>query len=137
MKEMCENYEAAADLFDQVGHERFNDIMEMVCEACWAYPDTYDPSVCITDKHRFDAINSVCSGTVEIDGEDWDFQIENGDWRGTWILAFSKDGSVGRYEPELPDPIFLIPADPSIVPGHHMWQVYLAWRKDWIPELER
>lgn len=137
MNEICENYEAALELWEKIGPEKFEEVMEIICEAIWDHPKPYHPSVKITSKYRTDAINSISSGTVDVDGEKWEFQIENGDRRGTWILEFGKDGSVGKYEPPTPDPLCLIPSDPDIVPGHRMWNVYLAWRKDWIPELER
>lgn len=59
------------------------DVMTMLAEA--AQGDDH-ADVHILDRDRIDAINARAHGIVTIDGEEYSFQLEDGNWNGTVLL---------------------------------------------------
>jgi len=63
----------------------------------WGTP----PNVTILNHDRIDAINCRAEGIIEIEGNEYTFQMEDGNWNGTVLLAWESDVPFERYQPTL------------------------------------
>lgn len=90
-------------------------------------------------KHRHDACNYTHSGTVTIEGVEYGFVIDNGNWNGTVVREWGLAEDVGAYQPPEPTIYTFIPTSGTLkedAPG--LWGVYLMWRKEaWFKDKER
>lgn len=118
-----------------------DDALERICNAQWENPGLNKPihGVTFLSIHQHNACNHTLSGTVDIDGVEHGFIIDNGDWNGTEVRAWGDPEDVGMApEPEPPEQITFLPRDQSLFQTRpEMWRVYLAWRKEpWFREME-
>ncbi|QDU67665.1 hypothetical protein [Engelhardtia mirabilis] len=111
------------------------DFLERLADMTWNHEKERD-GISIDEIHAFDAINHVVSGTVEIDGLEYGFQIESGDIHGTLVHAWGAAEDVGRYVPPEPEQRTFIPRDRELPTRRpEMFAVYLAWRDTpWFKE---
>lgn len=56
-------------------------------------------NVTILDRDRLDAINVRASGIIIIAGVEYTFQIQDGNWNGTELLAWESDMPFEHHEP--------------------------------------
>ncbi len=56
-------------------------------------------NVTILDRDRLDAINVRASGIIIIAGVEYTFQIQDGNWNGTELLAWESDKPFEHHEP--------------------------------------
>jgi hypothetical protein len=73
------------------------DAMTAMAEATgkWGKPS----NVTILDHDRIDAINCRAHGIIEIEGEEYTFQMEDGNWNGTVLLAWNEDKEFKHHAP--------------------------------------
>lgn len=76
-------YEAFARDVPETMHE---DVMTMLAEA--AHDDDAHDCVTILDRDRRDVINVRVGGIIEIEGREFSFQLEDGNWNGTVLLEW-------------------------------------------------
>lgn len=55
--------------------------------------------VTILDRDRLDAINCRAHGVIEIDGVEYSFQVQDGNWNGTELLAWDEDKVFEHHVP--------------------------------------
>ena len=92
--------------------------------------------VCITDVHRTDAINCVMSGIIDIDGHNFGFVIEDGNYNGTVVLEWGDADEIGAYSPPEREPLTFIPEVMNMTALGI--KIYLHWREQpWFKEKER
>lgn len=116
--------------------EPTDEALERICDAHW---NSGGEGVKFRDIHQHNACNHTLSGTIEIDGTEYGFIIQNGDWNGTVVDKWGLADDVGTYKPEPPTLFTFVPMDDTLRTSKpHMWQVYLAWRKEkWFQDKER
>jgi hypothetical protein len=73
------------------------DAMQMMAEATGGWGS--HPSVTILEHDRLDAINCRASGIIEIQGNEFTFQMEDGNWNGTVLLAWESDRPFEQHVP--------------------------------------
>lgn len=73
------------------------DVMQMMAEATGEYGA--HSCVTILEHDRLDAINCRASGIIEIEGEEYTFQMEDGNCNGTVLLAWESDTPFERHQP--------------------------------------
>lgn len=73
------------------------DAMIQMCEE--AHSDGTHSNVTILERDRINAINVRVHGIIEIDGEEYTFQMEDGDRNGTELLDWNGDREFERHEP--------------------------------------
>lgn len=114
------------------------EFLEELCNMEWSR-DTKSPRIRISSSHQHNACNYTHSGTVTIDGVEYGFIIDNGDWNGTVVREWGLADDVGSYEPPRPTIYTFVPTDDALKddkPG--LWLVYLHWREQpWFQEKER
>jgi len=73
------------------------DVMMAMAEATggWGKPE----NVYILDHDRIDAINCRAHGIVTVDGEEYTFQMEDGNHNGTVLLAWNEDKAFEHHQP--------------------------------------
>lgn len=73
------------------------DAMMAMAEATgeWSKP----PNVHILEHDRMNAINCRAHGIIEIEGVEYTFQMEDGNWNGTVLLAWESDKPFERHQP--------------------------------------
>lgn len=90
--------------------------LEAICDAHWNGGTVFGPAVCgvrFTDIHQHDAVNHTLSGTIEIEGHTYGFEVDNGNWNGTVVRQWVTDPEDLRgYQPPKHEPLTLIPDDP-------------------------
>lgn len=64
------------------------DALTAMCEATSGYEVA---NVHILDRDQIDAINARASGIITIEGEEYSFHLESGNWNGTVLLAWQED----------------------------------------------
>lgn len=116
--------------------------LERICDAQWSNPGLYKTvdGVTFLDIQQHNACNHTLSGTIDIDGVEHGFIIDNGDWAGTVVRAWGDPEDVGTApEPEPPEPLTFLPNDRSMFwTRPNMWKVYVFWRKEpWFRDMER
>ncbi len=91
---MSDPYEAFAR--DVPEHLR-EDAMTAMAEATGGYgkPD----NVHLLDHDRIDAINCRAHGIITIEGREFVFQMQDGNWNGTELLSWDEDKPFERHEP--------------------------------------
>lgn len=94
--------------------EPTDEILERLCEAFWNYNQvtSREDGITIDDVHRFDVINAVYSGTIDVDGTVYGYIIQDGNWNGTEVLAWGDPEDTGTYNPGKPDPTIFLPIKP-------------------------
>lgn len=75
-----------------------DEILERLCEAFW---NGSGEGISFT-KHSHDVINATYDGTIDVDGVEYGFIIEDGNWNGTVVLAWGDPEDVGSYVPPRP-----------------------------------
>lgn len=91
---MSDPYEA----FEQDVPERLReDAMTMMAEA--THMDGAHDCIQILDRDRIDAINCRAHGIIEIEGEEYTFQMQDGNWNGTELLAWNEDREFEHHVP--------------------------------------
>lgn len=125
-----------------IEEEPSDETLSRICEAHYARKTDGEKrfGVKFSDVHRHDAVNYTLSGTVEINGVEHGFIIDDGNWNGTVVRSWGDPEDVGIYDPGPPPEMrTFIPADDSMFfdrPG--MFSVYLHWRKqNWFKDKER
>lgn len=89
--------EATYAAFDRdVPEARREDVMTMLAEAAQG---TEHECVTILDSDRLDAINVRVHGIIEIEGNEHSFQLEDGNWNGTVLLAWDEDKPFEHHKP--------------------------------------
>lgn len=84
--------------FDRdVPEQRRDDVMTMLSEA--AHDDGAHKCVTILDRDRLNAINVRVAGIVELDGKEFSFQLQDGDWNGTELLSWEDDKPFEYHTP--------------------------------------
>lgn len=73
------------------------EVMTAMAEATsgWGEPS----NVHILEHDRIDAINARAEGIVTVEGKEYTFQMENGNWNGTVLLAWQSDKPFEYHEP--------------------------------------
>ena len=74
-----------------------DDAMQMMAEATGGYGS--HESVTILDRDQLDAINFRASGIIRIEGEEYTFQMEDGNRNGTDLLAWQSDRQFEYHQP--------------------------------------
>lgn len=129
---------AFTDFCRHKGNDVAINFLEELCDMEWA-EDQKRGSICISSTHRHDACNYTHSGTVSIDGIEYGFVIDNGNWNGTVVREWGPADEVGAYDPPNPTVYTFVPTNGTLKedsPG--LWGVYLAWREAvWFKDKER
>lgn len=73
------------------------DAMQMMAEATGGWGE--HESVTILERDRIDAINCRASGIIQIEGNEFTFQMEDGNHNGTVLLAWESDTPFEHHEP--------------------------------------
>lgn len=114
--------------------------LERIANAQWSGGKA--DGVDIHTVHQFNACNHRLGGTIEIDGLEYGFVIDSGDWNGTDVIEWGlSDSEVSGYfaEPEAPEPRTFIPENRGLFtesPG--LFKVYALWRKEaWFTDKVR
>lgn len=114
------------------------DVLERICESAYRHPCPPLEGVTLETLHRHDAVNMTFTGSVLHEGVAFHFEIDDGDWGGTVVRAFSTE-PLSAYVP--PEPVFftLVPVDELLKTSRPaMYEVFLAWAKaDWFLDLVR
>jgi hypothetical protein len=75
------------------------DAMQAMSEATGGYGTP--PNVYLIERDRIDAINCRAHGIITIEGTEYVFQMEDGNYNGTVLLAWESDAVFERHEPTL------------------------------------
>lgn len=73
------------------------DAMQMMAEATGGYGD--HDCIHILDRDRLDAINFRAHGIITIGGEEYTFQMEDGNWNGTVLLSWNEGKPFEHHVP--------------------------------------
>jgi hypothetical protein len=124
--------------FCEANPDKWEDLLQRVCEAHYANDENAE-GISFDVRHMHDAVNYTINGSVEFEGKQYRFTIDDGNWNGTVVREWGDEETVGLYEPPPPTQYDMIPLDPHLkVKRPHMWKVYLLWRKEeWFKELIR
>lgn len=76
--------------------ERQEDVLTILSEAAQGIDH---PDVHILERDRIDAINVRAHGILQFGGEEFTFQIQDGNWNGTELLAWNDDRPFELHEP--------------------------------------
>lgn len=130
--------QAFIDFCAKAGNDVAVSFLEELCDLEWS-SDRKSDRITISDSYRHDTCNYTHSGTVTIDGIEYGFVIDNGNWNGTVVREWGLAEDVGIYEPPKPTIYTFVPTNDTLKedrPG--LWGVYLAWRKEaWFQDKER
>jgi hypothetical protein len=74
-----------------------DDALQAMAEATGGYGSPVN--VTILDRDQLDAINFRAGGIIEIEGREFTFQFEDGNWNGSVLLAWESDRPFERHEP--------------------------------------
>lgn len=112
--------------------------LEELCDLEWSGKTRTD-RITISDSHRHDACNYTHSGTVVIDGTEYGFVIDNGNWNGTVVREWGLAEDVGIYQPPKPAIYTFVPANDTLKEDAlGLWLIYLSWHKeDWFQDKVR
>lgn len=128
--------------FEAFCRDKGNDVavefLEELADLTWSQK-TKNDRITISSTHQHNACNHTHSGTVVIDGAEYGFVIESGDWNGTVVREWGPADDVGAYDPP-PKTIFtFVPTNGTLKEDSTgMWKGYLAWRKmPWFQDKER
>jgi len=126
--------EERADVLPEPPHE----ILETICDMHWSHVKSRD-GITISEVHQHNACNHTISGTATIDGVEYGFVINSGDWGGTDVCEWGLAENVGLYEPPKPVVYTMVPRDYTLKTRRpRMWDVYLKWRESpWFNEICR
>lgn len=73
------------EAFDRdVPEHKRDDVMTMIAEAAHD-PSSHRDCITILNQDRIDAINVRAHGIIELDGEEYTFIVEDGNWNGTTL----------------------------------------------------
>lgn len=86
-----------ADFERDVPEHLREDAMQAMSEATGGYGEP--TNVHILEHDRMDAINCRAHGIITIEGEEYTFQMEDGNRNGTVLLAWESDQPFERHEP--------------------------------------
>ena len=122
--------------FWQQDSRKAEDVIQRICELHYEGKDKGN-GVSFDCRHRHDAVNYTLNGEVELDGKSYRFTIRDGNWDGTVVEEWGTEETVGLYTPPPPPMFDMVPVDDSLESRRpHMWQVYLAWKKEpWFKEI--
>jgi len=122
--------------------EPTTEILERICDAMSGAKGrrgAYN-GVTFSDIHQHNSCNHVYSGTIDIEGVEYGFIIQDGDWNGTEVREWGLADDVGSYDPPPPpEPVSFIPVNDHLAwERPEMFGVYVAWRKEsWFTEQQR
>ena len=122
----------------EAGDDIADGFLQELCDMEWNR-DKKSPRIQISSTHQHDACNYTHSGTVTIDGAEYGFVIDNGNWNGTVVREWGAADDITAYEPPAPTVYTFVPIDDAMKDDRPaMWGVYLAWRKEgWFRDKER
>lgn len=89
--------DAYADFERDVPDHLREDVMTMLAESSHI-ADAHD-CITILDRDEIDAINCRAHGIIEIEGIEYTFQIEDGNWNGTVLLDWNGDRAFEHHVP--------------------------------------
>lgn len=115
-----------------------SDTLSRICESAY---QPYKPpmrDVTIENIHRHNAVNMTITGYVNHAGIDFFFEVEDGDWNGTVVTAFSTQ-ELAPFESPTPVTYTMVPTNGQLKQANPaMYGVYLAWmRETWFSDLVR
>lgn len=113
------------------------DALERICDAHWNHG--IGNGVTFSKITQHNACNHTLSGEITVDGIDYGFTIDNGDWAGTVVRSWEANNPGFHADPPAPEPRTFIPRDRDLFNSKPaMWGVYLYWRKQpWFTDMER
>jgi len=89
--------EPYADFERDVPEHLREDAMQMMAEMTGGYGE--HSCIHILDRDKLDAINVRAHGIIEIDGEEYTFQMEDGNWSGTVLLDWNSGREFEKHVP--------------------------------------
>ncbi len=122
--------------FCESNPDKWESLLQRICEAHYAN-DEKSEGICFDVRHMHDAVNYTINGSVEFEGKQYRFTIDDGNWNGTVVREWGDEETVGIYEPPPPTLYDMVPSDPYLkVRRPQMWKAYLLWREEpWFKEL--
>ncbi len=117
-------------------HEPTDEVLERICDAYWHYArgDGDTDGVHFRDVHQHNACNHTLSGTIDVDGIEYGFIIDNGDWNGTQVRAWGAAEDVPTYRHEPGEPLTFIPRNDIM--GKVAVELYAYWQTQaWFTKL--
>lgn len=120
---------------DDLPSEFFDDFMQRLYSAAWGDKEQKAAikagGLHLSDIHEHNACNHTYSGTVEIEGEQYGFVIQDGNWNGTDVKEWGEAEEICAYDPgPPPEPATFVPDAISAQSHPAMFGVYLKWREE-------
>lgn len=123
---------AFAEFATRYGDDAAEELLSRICEAHYS-GDGGGDGVYFSVVHQHDAINYTLAGSVEHDGTEYGFVIDDGNLAGTVLREF-EPGDVGHYTPPPPPRYTMVPINPNLSKG--LRKVYEAWKQEaWFAEM--
>lgn len=114
-------------------------ILQEICDAFYNDKTEFHHGT-ITETIQRNICNYTLKGYLELDGLEYYFEINDGDWSGTEISQFElAENAITGKEEEPISILSFIPENPFLhISNPAIFQAYLSWRKsEWFKEKER
>jgi hypothetical protein len=110
-----------------------DDALERICDAHWN--GGKGEGIRFLDIYQHNACNHTLSGTIDIDGVEYGFIIDNGNNNGTDVREWGLADDIGTYTPPEPgEPVTFVPVNllsPALLKVYHLWR-----KESWFKEKE-
>lgn len=88
--------------------------------------------VFLSDIYSMDALNQVLSGVIDVDGEEYGFIVESGNWNGTVVKAWGDPDDVGTYRPPERESPRFIPDDENRTVQEDFFFLQKTRKSEWF-----